>query len=155
MTVRYSALLTAALLTLAACGSGETKAANEVVNTAPAKEAAVPANEAAAPAAAVPAQAGALSADYMVGKWSAMGEDCSSTIEFRKDGTVETPIGPGKWTLAGDKLGFDYGRVEAAGVDGQGPKPRPDRNQHLFRSQGDRKTLLSGEPLAANSIHLS
>jgi hypothetical protein len=109
MTVRYSALLTAALLTLAACGSGETKAANEVVNTAPAKEAAVPANAAAAPAAAVPAQAGVLSADYMVGKWSAMDEDCSSTIEFRKDGTVETPIGPGKWTLAGDKLGFDYG----------------------------------------------
>ncbi len=98
--------LTAAVLALAACGSGKTNAANEATNAAPANEVAAPA----APIApAAPAAPGALSADYMVGKWSAMGEDCSSTIEFRKDGTVATPIGDGKWTLAGDKLTFDYG----------------------------------------------
>jgi hypothetical protein len=45
----------------------------------------------------------------MVGKWSAMGEDCSSTLEFHKDGTANSPIGPGKWTLVGDKLSFDFG----------------------------------------------
>jgi hypothetical protein len=101
--------LTAALLTLAACGSGETNAAKEATNAAPANEAAAPANQAAAAAPAAPAAAGALTADYMVGKWSAMREDCSATIEFRKDGTVATPIGEGKWTLAGDKLAFDYG----------------------------------------------
>ena len=105
---RHSAL-TAALLILAACGSGKTNATNEATNAVPAKEVAAPANQAAAPAPAAPAAAGALTPDYMVGKWSAMGEDCSSTIEFRKDGTVATPIGDGKWILAGNKLTFDYG----------------------------------------------
>lgn len=51
----------------------------------------------------------ALSVDYMVGKWSAFGEDCSHTIEFKKDGTVTTPIGVGKWKVGDGKLTFDYG----------------------------------------------
>jgi hypothetical protein len=96
--------LTTALLTLAACGSGQTNAANEATNLAPTNETA-----AVTPPPAPAAADGALSADYLVGKWSAMREDCSATIEFRKDGTVTTPLGDGKWTLAGDKLTFDYG----------------------------------------------
>ena len=52
--------------------------------------------------------AAGLTADYMVGKWSAVDEDCSATLEFRKDGTTETPIGEAKWTVAGDKLSIDY-----------------------------------------------
>ena len=55
------------------------------------------------------AGAGAMSADFLIGKWSAMGEDCSATVEFRKDGTAVTPVGEAKWTLIGDKLRFDYG----------------------------------------------
>jgi hypothetical protein len=101
--------LTAALLTLAACGSGQGNAANEATDVAAANEAAAPAAPTARTAPAVPAAAGAVTADYLVGKWSAMREDCSATIEFRKDGTVATPIGDGKWTLTGDKLAFDYG----------------------------------------------
>ena len=98
--------LTAALLALASCGSGQTNAANESINAAPANEAAAVTPP---PAPAPTAADGALSADYLVGKWSAMREDCSATIEFRKDGTVSTPLGDGKWILAGDKLTFDYG----------------------------------------------
>ena len=45
-----------------------------------------------------------------------MGEDCKDTIEFRKDGTAITPIGPGKWTLTGDQLAMDFG-------DGSKQKP--------------------------------
>jgi len=67
------------------------------------------ANQATAPAQAAPVTPGAITAGYMVGKWSAIGEDCSATIEFRKVGTVATPIGEGKWTLTGDKLAIDYG----------------------------------------------
>jgi hypothetical protein len=101
--------LAGALLALAACGSGTTNAVNEATNAAPANEAAAPANQAAAPAPAATAAPGAVTADYMVGKWSAMGEDCKDTLEFRKDGTMTTPIGDAKWTLNGDKLAIDYG----------------------------------------------
>jgi hypothetical protein len=58
-------------------------------------------------AAAAPA-APALTTDYLVGKWSAFEEDCSHTIEFRKDGTLTTPIGVAKWTVSGDKVTMDY-----------------------------------------------
>ncbi len=51
----------------------------------------------------------ALSVDFMVGKWSAFGEDCSHTIELKRDGTVTTPIGTGKWKVGEGKLTFDYG----------------------------------------------
>jgi hypothetical protein len=50
----------------------------------------------------------ALTSDYLVGKWSAFGEDCSHTIEFKKDGTVSTPIGIGKWKVGNGKLTIDY-----------------------------------------------
>jgi hypothetical protein len=50
----------------------------------------------------------ALTPAYLVGKWSAFGEDCSHTIEFKKDGTLTTPIGVAKWTVSGDKVTMDY-----------------------------------------------
>jgi hypothetical protein len=98
-------LLLGTAVALLACGKQQAAANNSAnaVTAAPAE-----ANTAAA-APAAPAAAGTVNADFMVGKWSAMGEDCSHTIDFRKDGTVTTPIGDGKWSLAGDKLSFDYG----------------------------------------------
>jgi hypothetical protein len=104
-TARAVLLLGAATL-LVACGKQQATAnesANAAVN-APATDA-----NGAAPAATPAAAPGTLSADYMVGKWSAMDEDCTHTVEFNKDGTVTTPIGTAKWTIAGDKLSFDYG----------------------------------------------
>jgi hypothetical protein len=104
----------AALVLLAACGAkseASNAAGNATANDAAATAyAAAPMANEATPA-ATPAAAGSttLSADYMVGKWSAMGEDCSATIEFKKDGTVDTPIGTAKYTVAGDRLSFDYG----------------------------------------------
>ena len=99
-----------AVLMLAACNAeGEANETN-VADAAPAgNEVAMPSNEAAAPAELAPAAAGALSADYLVGKWSAINEDCSETLEFREGGTVMTPIGDAKWSVAGDKLTIDYG----------------------------------------------
>ncbi len=69
------------------------------------RSAAAPA--AAAPAAAVPAAAG-LGQDFMLGKWSAMG-DCDQTIEFLKGGKVMTPMGEGQWSLTGDQLVINGG----------------------------------------------
>jgi len=92
---------------LAGCGS--TQAAND--SNAPAAEVTVTnvantdAGNVAAPAAT---EAAGFSTDFMVGKWSAIGEDCSATLEFRKDGTVTTPIGVAKWTVTGDKLSIAY-----------------------------------------------
>lgn len=71
--------------------------------------AAAPVVETAAPAASPAAVAGDLSSDFMVGKWSAMAEDCTDTVEFRKDGAAVTPFGTVKWSLDGDKLVFDFG----------------------------------------------
>ena len=131
-------MIAAAILTLAACGkqqaanSGANAAAPEITATAPANTA-VPAVE----NAAIPAAA-AFSADYMVGKWSAMGEDCSGTLEFRKNGTVATPIGDAKWTVKGDQLAIDYG-------DGSSPttstvKPLgPDRIE-ITHTSGTKET---------------
>jgi hypothetical protein len=130
--------LTAALLMLAACGSGATNAANEATNAAPANEAAAPAAPTAPAAPATSAAPGAVTADYMLGKWSAMGEDCKDTIEFRKNGTVGTPIGDAKRTLTGDKLTVDYG-------EGSNPTPStikplgPDRIE-ITTSSGRKET---------------
>ena len=109
-------LLLGAATALVACGKQDSTAnasGNSAAVELAASNAAAPVSNAAT---ATPAVAGALSADYMVGKWSAMGEDCSDTIEFRKDGTAVTPVGPGKWTLTGDQLGMDFG-------DGSTQKP--------------------------------
>jgi hypothetical protein len=136
MTSHIKLGLTAALLTLAACSSAKTNAANEATNAAPANEAAAPAASA-APAA--PAAPGAVTADYMVGKWSAMGEDCKDTIEFRKDGTVSTPIGDAKWTLAGDKLSIDYGE-QGSNPTASSIKPLgPDRIE-ITKASGGKET---------------
>ena len=105
---------------LSACGGGADAANNADTAEVTANEVAAPeaaaANDAAPVAPAAAEVGGAPTVDYMVGKWSAMDEDCSDTLEFRKDGTVVTPIGEAKWTLAGDKLTFDYG-------DGSTQKP--------------------------------
>jgi hypothetical protein len=77
----------------------------EITSTATANEAGAAEPQNVASAVQDPA---AFSADYMVGKWSALNEDCSGTLEFRKDGTVTTPIGTAKWTIAADKLSIDY-----------------------------------------------
>ena len=53
--------------------------------------------------------AGSITPDFLIGKWSALGEDCRATVEIRKDGTAVTPMGEAKWTLTGDKLKFEYG----------------------------------------------
>ena len=119
MTYR-SWLVLGGALALAACGGTES-ASNAANNSAEAPAAGMAVNDPAANTAAssvTPAVApgGAVTADFMVGKWSAMNEDCSDTIEFRKDGTAGTPFGDGKWTLTGDKLAMDFG-------DGSTTKP--------------------------------
>ena len=107
---KFHLFLTTAILTLAACGGSETKTTDNNIETATANDASVPASEVTDPAqAAAASPTGALTADYMVGKWSAMDEDCSDILEFRKDGTVSTPIADAKWTLTGDQLAIDYG----------------------------------------------
>ena len=107
MKVIEAGMIVAAAAMLAACGGGnEAQADNEAVTVnepAPTPEA----ENLVVPAANTPA--GDLSAQYMAGKWSAMGEDCADTLEFRSDGKVTTPIGDANWTLAGDKLTLDYG----------------------------------------------
>lgn len=118
---------------LLGCSKAETPAAeaannNEITAAAPAAPAAAPA---ATPAAA-PAD---LGPDFMVGKWSAMNEDCSDTLEFRKDGTVNTPFGEGKWTLAGDQLSVDFG--EGSKMDPSTIKAlSPDRIEISKKSGG-------------------
>ena len=102
-------LLAASALALCACGS--TSAANNAdaaADPAANQPAAAPAPAAPAAPAAAPAAAGAFNADYMVGKWSAINENCAGTIDFRKDGSVTTPIGEAKWTVSGDQLSIDY-----------------------------------------------
>ena len=113
--VRRVSLACAALVLLAACGaSGDASnaEANAAANdSAESANAAAPMANEAAPAAA-PAAAGstALTADYMIGKWSAMTDgDCSDVLDFRKDGTVKTPFADAKWSLNGDMLSVDFG----------------------------------------------
>jgi len=120
---RRALLVLGGVVALAACGGtdSESNAANTAesptANESDANDSATLSSNDAANAVTPSASSdGAVTADFMVGKWSAMGEDCSDTIEFREDGTVATPIGDGKWTLTGDKLAFDYG-------DGSTQKP--------------------------------
>ena len=110
MTHMKYALPIAALLALGACSqkAATNEAAEANVTIEPAVEPAEVNASAAATPAAVPAGA-APTADYMLGKWSATEGDCSSTLEFRKDGIVVTPIGDAKWTLAGNQLAVDFG----------------------------------------------
>jgi hypothetical protein len=103
-------LLLSAAAILLGCNK-QAPAANDSVNTT---AHAAPANDMAQSDAAnvasnsVAAAVGSVTPDFLIGKWSAMGEDCSATVEFRKDGTAITPIGKAKWTLTGDKLRFEY-----------------------------------------------
>jgi hypothetical protein len=105
-------LLIGAAAALAACGTGQgannaADAALEAANmestaTGPAELANAGVTDASAPS-------DGFNAAFMVGKWSAIDEDCSDVLEFREDGTVVTPIGEAKWTVASDKLTIDYG----------------------------------------------
>ena len=92
---------------LAGCNKAEPLPANDV---AVVLNAADPVVETATPTATPTAAGGdALSTEFMTGKWSAMAEDCADTVEFRKDGTMVTPIGNAKWALDGAKLNVDFG----------------------------------------------
>jgi len=92
---------------LASCNKAEPAPANDV---AVVLNAAAPVVETATPASTPTAAGGdALSTEFMTGKWSAMAEDCADTVEFRKDGTMVTPIGNAKWALDGAKLNVDFG----------------------------------------------
>ena len=104
-----SQVMIAAAIALTACNAKAPT--NQVVANAVDNGATSTANTAApVVAAAAPATAsGALTPEFMVGKWSAMNGDCSATIDFNKDGTVNTPMGKAKWTVKGDTLTFDYG----------------------------------------------
>ena len=115
MNIRFHArslMLVGAAGALLSCGK-EQAAANDSANAASAapattenaSTAAATANVANAVGSAGPV---AVNADFLVGKWSAIAEDCKNTIEIRKDGTAVTPISEAKWTLTGDKLLFDY-----------------------------------------------
>jgi hypothetical protein len=115
MKTRFHArtlMLLGAAAALPACGK-EQAAANDSANAASAAPATAQKASSASGTAATATQAagsapGAVNADFLVGKWSAFGEDCKNTVEFRKDGTATTPIGEAKWTLTGDTLQFDY-----------------------------------------------
>jgi hypothetical protein len=101
-------MIAAAAALLAACGGGDGTQANNEAEAAVNDAAPAPLAE----NAAVPTAAAAASdpaAQYMVGKWSAMAEDCADTLDFRNDGKVTTPIGDANWMIAGDKLTIDYG----------------------------------------------
>ena len=114
-TMRFHArtlVLCGAAAALLACGK-EQAAANGTENAASAgpattENASIVAATANTASAATTAAPGAVNADFLVGKWSAIAEDCKNTVEFRKDGTAATPIGDAKGTLTGDKLLFDY-----------------------------------------------
>ena len=96
---------------LAACGNSsganDSNAAAAEITVTNAPNAATPTGSVNV-AASTAVEAGGFGTDFMLGKWSAIGEDCSATLEFRKDGTVTTPIGVAKWTVAGDKLSITY-----------------------------------------------
>ena len=99
---------------LASCG-GDNQAQDNYLQ-AEAAPAQAPQEQVAPVPAAAPAVDRAPTVDYMVGKWSALPEDCSEVLDFRKDGTVLTPIGEARWNLVGDQLTFHYG-------DGSSEKP--------------------------------
>jgi hypothetical protein len=131
-------VLTSVALLLAACDSKGDADANDTDANAAVE---APAPEANAAAESTPAAApsdGTFSAAFMVGKWSAMGEDCSSTIDFKDGGVVKTPIGDAKYSVSGDTLTFDYG-------DGSEPTKStikvlsPDRIE-ITRGSGGKET---------------
>ena len=103
-----SGTIVAAAALLAACGGDGAQANNDAAAEAAVNDAAPAplAENAAVPAAAA---TGGAEAQYMLGKWSAMDEDCADTLDFRNDGKVTTPVGDASWTMAGDKLTIDYG----------------------------------------------
>lgn len=128
-------LMISATTLLVACGAKGDADANAADANAAVEAPAIEAN-AATPAAA-PSD-GSFSAAYMVGRWSAMDEDCSSTLEFKDGGVVTTPIGDAKYSVTGDKLSIDYG-------DGSEPTTSsikvlsPDRIE-ITRSSGGKET---------------
>ena len=107
MELIKSGMTVAAAALLAACGGDNAAQANNEAGTAVNDAAPAPlAENAAVPAATA---TGGAEAQYMLGKWSAIDEDCADTLEFRNDGKVTTPVGDANWTMAGDKLTIDHG----------------------------------------------
>jgi hypothetical protein len=103
-------LLGSATAILLACNK-QAPAANSssaTINAPPANPA-TPVEQANDASNALAKAAGSITPDFLIGKWSALGEDCRATVEIRKDGTAVTPMGEAKWTLTGDKLKFEYG----------------------------------------------
>jgi hypothetical protein len=135
-------LLATAMLTLVACGDAtkSAKAAADPAATNGAAPAAAPVAPAppSAPTQAAVATPATFDAAYMVGKWSAIGENCSGTLEFRKNGTVTTPIGEAKWTVTGDKLAIDYGDGSSSVTSSIKPLG-PDRIE-ITHSSGTKET---------------
>ena len=124
---------------LVGCSQAEPagNAAADAANVAVAAEPAAPVVNTAAPTTVATAD-GALSADYMVGKWSAMDENCAETLDFRKDGTVVTPFGNARWALNGDKLAVDFGegsKVDPSTIKALGP----DRIE-ITKGSGNKET---------------
>lgn len=58
---------------------------------------------------------GEVTRDFLVGRWTD-NNDCSSTIEFRADGSFVAPTGQGLWVLDGDRLTFQGQRSVSARV---------------------------------------
>ena len=106
MKMSKSGLMLAAAALLASCGDKGAQANNEAAAAVNDAAPAPLAENAAMTPAAAPEGGGA---QFLVGKWSAMGEDCAATLDFRNDGKVTTPIGDANWSMAGDKLTIDYG----------------------------------------------
>ena len=122
---------------LASCGDKAAPAGNEAVATDTAATDSM-SNDATTTAVAPASANGTVTADYMVGKWSAMEEDCSDTLDFRKDGSVGTPIGGAKWALDGDKLSIDFG--DGSEVTASTIKPLgPDRIE-ITKASGNKET---------------
>ncbi|MEO7602150.1 MAG: hypothetical protein ABIS39_02640 [Sphingomicrobium sp.] len=136
---KMAATIVAAAI-LAACSGGTAESANNDTAEAVANEAASEAAAAndAAPVATPAAAPAGLGPDFMVGKWSAMNEDCSDTLEFRKDGSVATPFGEGKWTLAGDQLSVDFG--EGSKMDPSTIKALSQDRIEISKKSGGKET---------------
>ena len=133
-----SMLLISATILLAACGAKGDADANAADDNAAVEAPTADANAAPEATPAAAPSDGSFSSAYMVGKWSAMDEDCSSTLEFKDGGVVTTPIGDAKYSVTGDKLSIDYG-------DGSEPTTStikvlsPDRIE-ITRSSGGKET---------------
>ena len=112
----------AMLAALAACdrNAGSGNASNAVATNASANASAGGKDPAAAgggnssTAAAAPFT-GQVTRDFLVGRWTDT-NDCTSTLEFRADGSFVAATGQGLWVLDGERLTFQGQRSVTARV---------------------------------------